>query len=335
MKTKSLFTLPLVLLLTAFLSPAFAGHTENLIQTGNTWRVLQQHPDSVLQHPDVIGSPMLQGTRYTALEYYFDTDTTINQHDYKVLLADITSWFEPHIDPSDVRELTTIERKYRGAMRTVNDRVFYWSGQSTMEEMLYNFDLQVQDYLPVSAINPNGNLQIQHIDYVMVGGESVKRFTVGTATQPSLGQIVSGLGTDKGLLEPIENGTVSSELVCFGVDGFTHFPAGSTDCGPEFMATPVEEIRNQQGSSASSGSVSPNPLGSLTGHQGQLWVEAQREEIYRYNITDAQGRIVAAGTGFTNQPNPIDASTLVPGMYFVRVQQENGYSPLNLRWLVQ
>ena len=335
MRTQSLLSLFVALLLVAFTTNATAGHSEGLLAEGNVWRTMNYVPDQVPAFPDIIGSPMLDGNRVTATEYYYGDETFIDGIRYQVLLADITSWFEPTNDPTDVRDLTSIEGKAMGALREHAERIYYRSGQATADELLYNFNLEVGDHLPANSINPQGDLLVQNIDYITVGDNMVARFTVGNAAQPAVAEIVTGMGASTGLLEPLFEANGMSELICFGVDGYTQFPAGSSQCGPEYISTPVEE-RLAQAPASPTASLSPNPVGNVTGHEGRLVVESPDRKLFNYDILDNQGRRIAAGTGTTNSSLPLDMSTASAGLYFVRVTVDGAEAaPLHLKMIVQ
>ena len=335
MRTQSLLTLFFAFALVAFTSPVSAGHSEDLLQDGNVWRTMHYVDDQVPAFPDIIGSPMLDGQRITSTEYYYGDNTWIDGVEYKVLLSDITTWFEPTNDPNDVRELSTIEAKYRGVLREDNDRIYFRNGQATSDELLYNFNLAVGDYLPTNSINPNGTLVVQNIDYITLGDNMVARFTVGTAAQPSVAQIVTGMGATTGLLEPLFDAGSMSEMLCFGVDGYTQFPAGSDGCGPEYISTPVEE-RHAMAPNTTTASLSPNPLGTIGGHQGKLVIESHDRKLFHYDILDTQGRLVEAGNGVSDTALPVDMSGYTAGLYYVRISVEGEENrPLNLKWMVQ
>lgn len=335
MRTQSLLTFALSLFAMLAFSPAvIAGHSEDILEIGNQWRVQHRTPDAVVEFPDIIGSPMLQGERVVDKDYYYGEEIESNGHTYTRLYADITSYFEASNDPSDVRELDYISERLQGALRYEGDRVYFWDGLSTNEQLLYNFSMQVDDHVPTSIINPDGDLVVQSIDYVPVGGVPMQRYTVGTATQPAVGQIIHGLGNSHGILEPLKNGITVSNLICFGVDGSTYFPAGSSACGPEYTLTPVEE-RMLTAPSVPVISITPNPLGTVGGYEGKLVVENPTRRGFHYTVTDLQGRRVSAGTGQTSTPLPISMSALQPGVYFVRIHLDGqNEQPQPMKWLL-
>ena len=86
MRTHSL--LALIVALLAFTTTATAGHSEELLAEGNVWRTMRYVLDEVPAFPDIIGSPMLDGNRVTATEYYYGGETFIDGIRYYDMACD-------------------------------------------------------------------------------------------------------------------------------------------------------------------------------------------------------------------------------------------------------
>jgi len=124
-----------------------------------------------------------------------------------------------------------------GAIRqdTVQHKVFYIPAGSAIEQLLYDFSLQVGDtitgYLANVGVCSWGGVVVTSIDSILIGSEYRKRLNVaGDACVP--GSFIEGIGGDAGLLEHFHNMILesSSELMCFVQDEQTLYPDSVSVC---------------------------------------------------------------------------------------------------------
>lgn len=133
---------------------------------------------------------------------------------------------------------------YKGAFRNDSAARKVWfvpAGEST-EQVLYDFDLELNDTLTATYINNPGLLSddygniVQSVDSVLVGDEYHKRFGIATTQQPGFiyAYIIEGVGSTFGLFgslgvlwPPFE---FASMLGCLSVNGESVFPESNMDC---------------------------------------------------------------------------------------------------------
>ncbi|MBK8487628.1 MAG: T9SS type A sorting domain-containing protein [Bacteroidetes bacterium] len=128
-------------------------------------------------------------------------------------------------------------------------------------QLLYDFDLEVGDTLPLSYINYGGNY-VTGIDSILIGDNYRKRFSISGEYIDNYAYIIEGIGSTYGLLEglqePFEYWPL---LVCFTSDSMTTyfeppFIASAADCG-------LLPVQNVDISFNNSVNIFPNPSNGM------------------------------------------------------------------------
>lgn len=194
---------------------------------------------------------------YSDYSLFVSGDTTIGVYTYKKL-------FQTGVTSSTMPPVIYFTNAYSGAFRqdSLIKKVFFISQLDSIEQLLYDFNLNIGDTLPPSfnndVLNPNtqGNFVLD-IDSVLVGNQLHKRLLLnpvigGTGLIDTNYAIIEGVGSTFGfyhLIEPpFETG---SQLICFNHNS-SYYPVNST-C-PFFVGESEPEFSN------SSIVIYPNPF---------------------------------------------------------------------------
>ena len=197
---------------------------------------------------------------------------------------------------------------YKGGIRqdTALKQVYYAEPNVSGYHLLYDFNLNVGDTLPVSFGLGEQNIVIG-IDSVLVGMNYHKRFLLSSIFQPSPADttyaLIEGVGFTYGLLNPMipwfEGG---SQLNCFWHNGDT-YPANS-NCQ---LSIDIDEIAETEFA------IYPNPASD------KVFISSDFSGgESRYFICNGSGQRVAEGP-IEAEMMSISLTDLPEGVYFIQV----------------
>lgn len=182
-------------------------------------------------------------------------------------------------------------------LRQQGRRFYTWNGMA--DTLLYDFDLQVGDYLPLTHNNNWTDIMISAVDNISVGGSMRKRFTLSGSYS---GYLYEGIGFTGGLIEPVppilECGYT---LECFGLGDVSYVPTVGPTC---LLAVGID-----QAPAAPQLSIGPNPT------QGPVTI--RDATAGPATITDAMGRNVAT-LQLKGGTEHLMLETMPQGMYTLR-----------------
>ncbi|MCI1753640.1 MAG: T9SS type A sorting domain-containing protein [Flavobacteriales bacterium] len=167
-----------------------------------------------------------------------------------------------------------------------------------MDQLLYDFDLHINDMLPLSWNNWNEDITVIAVDSVLIGTEMRARYELGNSWAQ---YIVEGVGSTNGLFEPISNFfECGYSLECFGFGDQGYYGvAGPGACD---LAMRVGDLPHKAALS-----ISPVPAKDHATLHGTIQGE-------RFTIHDLQGRHVLHGDMHQDE-TVIDLSALPNGAY--------------------
>lgn len=169
-----------------------------------------------------------------------------------------------------------------------------------IDSLLFEFDLQVGQTLPLSYANWTPDITVVAVDQVQIGGETRTRYELGNSWAQYL---IEGVGSSNGLFEPISNFLECGYFLdCFGLGADGFYPQEwEGGCELVMGTAPTAPV-------AVFG-VSPNPSSSdalITGLRPGA----------RLVVTDAMGRSVYDRL-IASDREQLDVSTLPSGCYVV------------------
>lgn len=196
---------------------------------------------------------------------------------------------------------------YIGALRqdTLAKKVYYHMGHDTL---LYDFDLQVGDTIPLSYSNMgmNGHKIVQKTDSVLIGSIYYKVFEGDTSGLSW--RTVEGIGNSRGVLSDIF-GTCDYSMDCFNGNTLAAVWGCAFGCA---AVAGIEKINAKNGIL-----LSPNPT---TGIFSISFPESTSQIV----VTNSLGQILAAASEFNGLKRELNISELQAGIYFVSVKTSQG-----------
>lgn len=168
--------------------------------------------------------------RNDAAAYFISGDTLMSDgYTWKKLMrignSSYTYFASPPIPPGCEGEFSF--DYFEGFLRQDSLRIYHRNLSENSQQLLYDFDLEVGDSLPLCKINFMDNLLVSSIDSVWVLDSWRKRiyFNEGASW------IIEGIGHNAGFLESIPPMLECSHtFICFKLDGESAFETNIDDC---------------------------------------------------------------------------------------------------------
>jgi hypothetical protein len=199
---------------------------------------------------------------------------------------------------------------------TLSNKVYHLPDVDSLERLIYDFNLQVGDTVPLQMVYGRYIPVIDSIDTITVCGVPAKRFFLDIGLEDLARQnfIIEGMGGSNGLLHFLpEYANVSG-----GID-MTHFICfqyGDSIYSPEYLECPfIDFISDIPGVYQDPlVTISPNPTHDFF----MITIEPDLFDS-RFDLYDFSGRIVQT---FTLTSQTTFGKIQFPGIYFWRIEQE-------------
>ena len=168
--------------------------------------------------------------RNDAAAYFISGDTLLSDgFTWKKLMrignSSYTYFASPPIPPGCEGEFSF--EFFEGFIRQDSLKIYHRNLSDNSEQLLYDFDLQVGDLLPLSKINFMDNLLVSSIDSVWVLDAWRKRFYFNEGAS----WIIEGIGHNAGFLESIPPMLECSHtFICLKLNGESAFETNTDDC---------------------------------------------------------------------------------------------------------
>lgn len=199
---------------------------------------------------------------------------------------------------------------YKCAIRqdTLIKKVFIIPPLDTIEQLLYDFNLQVGDSIQGYLEFYNFHNQVQAIDSVLVGNNYRKRWIIGPCLYFYL---IDGIGSSYGLFEfPHCGGEDDIDLTCFSQNNSTLYPTGTSNCNL---------ILNNNNFPENDLLITfPNPSHSNTIIQLSSHFENSELKIY-----DSHGVLVRNEKIIQSSKYSFERGYLSDGIYLIQLVNEN------------
>jgi len=264
----------------------------------------------------VHGSHVFSGPsclQYDDYNYYTNGDTILNSLVYKKIFMKgqtTFSWMtSPPAPPSCSIPYYYIFSAPSYYMRSAGKRMFFKQPSDTSEYLLYNFNLQVGDTIPMSHYNNNPNLTISAIDSISTPYGYRKRFMLKSQGLNAQ-YLIEGIGTSYGLMEGYQQGSDGgTDLVCFSLNNISCYPATGSDCNLAVgIDTPERKV---------SVSVFPNPMNQYVTFQ--FGVDIVDAELNIYNV---YGKNIRSIRNVSGKQLILERKDLNSGVYFYELKQD-------------
>ncbi len=203
---------------------------------------------------------------------------------------------------------------YLGAYRedTLNKKVYYLPSNHSSDTLLYDFNLNIGDALPISYINDNSSNVVTRIDSILIGNKYRKRYGITGngfgGLDTNYVYLIEGVGSSFGLFGKIQaqaEAPCGSNLNCFMQNGIKLFPDTNGICG--FVS--INEIENKK-----SFTISPNPFSIST----QITFDKTYPSI-ALSLYDLQGKLLLQNHYADCNQITLHRNQLPNGLYFLKL----------------
>jgi hypothetical protein len=246
--------------------------------------------------------------------YTFNGDTLINGQSWHKLFKGGHSWDEDFFGGTTSNH-NNYSGVYSGAIHEDNGKWFYYGSsdlQPEAEYLLYDFNLNTGDYLPETFNNAAGNLYVSAIDTVLISNIERRRFFIQGNSGPGVTCIIEGIGSNVGLIEPLQQFEPIWYLVCYAENGEAVWNDGANEC--DLTVNTQSMFVEPKGGII----VSPNPFKSnavvrfpeIRQTGGLLILDMKGRALLTYTLADGQSELEI-------QPD------LNAGIYLLRINEAN------------
>jgi len=232
-------------------------------------------------------------------------DSIINDTTYKVIWKSGVRTFYAYgpkgfcdnTQPEEIQEFAAFLRQ--------DGRKIFWRGSFDLQDQLvYNFELEVGDSLPLSRINFFNDIVVVAKDTILVNGE--ERLSFQFSNSP-VTYFVEGIGHSGGFLQYIPPMLeCGHRLNCYGQNDVPLYPIN-----PQDECNYTVGIETEMASSEFS--IYPNPA------QDVLIIELNDARNKTIEITNMNGQVLEK-INFSAKRNQVSISALTAGVYFIKIQ---------------
>ncbi len=295
-------SIALFVILLFFSGKMVFGQTTNYLADGSKWRI-----NSVglsLTTPcwtegkyvvEIVGDSVIGGLTYKHLIYHgVMSENPINPQPGVICNSDYTFSYT------------------YGFVRQTGKKVYSYDLVHSVDTLLFDFDLQVGDTLPLTIINSDTAITVTAITNFQVGNETRSIFNLSLNSGGSV-KLIEGIGHDKGFLgtmQPFE--FFESELICYSRNDTTYYDNGIDVCD---LNVGLNDIQSQI-----EVTIFPNPTGDY-----MTITSAQMGEIESFEVLDLLGAKcnVSIETS-SNDKATFKLESLASGNYILQFHQRNG-----------
>ena len=237
--------------------------------------------------------------------YRVSGDSIINDTTYKVIWKSGVRTFYSYgptgfcnnTQPEEIQEFVAI-------LRQEGRKIFRRIGSEGQDQLVYDFELQVGDSLPLSGINFFNDIVVVSRDTILVNGEERLSYQFNNAP---VSYYVEGIGHSGGFLQYIPPMLeCGHRLHCYGQNDVPLYPINPQDECDYTVGIETEVASNEF-------SIYPNPA------QDVLIIELNVAGNKTVEITNLNGQVVEK-LNFSETKNQVSISALPAGVYFVKIQ---------------
>jgi hypothetical protein len=281
-----------------------------LFQTGKTQtnHYFQNNPVWQINSQCASPYPCIEDETYN---YYINGDTAINSMIYKKVFVSGNGYYwtaqmPPNPCPTNTFSYVNVLPDF--FLRSAGKQMYIRTWGDTSDVLLYDFDLQIGDSLPITFNNFYQSTYVVGIDSIQTPNGFLKKFMLSGSSWSSY--LLEGIGHSKGLIEPMNVPLECGyNLLCYSLNDSAYYPAAGPTC---FLFVGQEKEKN-----ILKNSVSPNPS---AGHfQINLQEDLNSAEL---QIISLQGQICYSRQGLSGRKIIIAGESLPNGVYFIKIIQD-------------
>jgi hypothetical protein len=206
-----------------------------------------------------------------------------------------------------------------GLIRQVGKKVYCrrdLNGQST-DTLLYDFDLEIGDTLPITLIQSDSNIIVTGKDSILINSNYIKVFTLNSLT---CSKLIEGIGSENGLFESMnQNLNESPELLCYVINQTSFYPTLGAICEFNVGISKTVVENNFE--------VYPNPVFDILTIKYPSINKDQKIAVYDISGREHSFKCEFVMEGFSK----IDVSNLDSGIYFLRlINNDNTWKEIKI-----
>lgn len=241
--------------------------------------------------------------------YTFDGDTLINDLLYHKLYKGGHSWAEDFFAGGTYNHVY-YSGIFSGAIREEGSRWFYLGGpEATQEFLLYDFSLNPGDPLPITFNNYIEGMVVTNVDTVVINNIPRRRMFIEGYNGPSATCIIEGIGSNTGLIEPIQMFEPIWYLVCYAENGEPVWNEGGGVCDI------TVDVKIIPGFTTGKLLVFPDPVIDNASVRFPALAEKGVLSVY-----DDTGRLQEQESLSAGQTGSDITANLKPGLYFIFIR---------------
>jgi hypothetical protein len=275
------------------------AQTNHYFQNNPVWQINSQC---------AIPFPCIENQTYN---YYINGDTIIDAQVYKKIFASGSGFVwtaQPPPNPCSSAPFSYVNVYPEFFLRSAGKQMYLRTPGDSSDVLLYDFNLQIGDSLPLTYNNFSQSTYVTDIDSIQTPNGFLKRFMLSGSSWSSY--LLEGIGHSKGLVEPMNVPLECGyDLLCYSLNDSAYYPAAGPTC---FLFVGQEQEKN-----ILKNSVSPNPS---AGHfQINLQEDLNGAEL---QIISLQGQICYSRQGLNGRNIIIGGESLPNGVYFIKIIQD-------------
>jgi hypothetical protein len=246
--------------------------------------------------------------------YFIQGDTLIDTIVYKKVMLQgyyLDDWIGFGWPPASCMDYGWYAPYLSFFIRSEGKKVYYredlpgWS-----DSLMFDYDLEVGDTLPVTGPNPIPEVTVDSIDSVSTPNGFLKIFYLSDNVQ--IDYIMEGVGSERGLIESLDWWlSASSSIVCYSLNDTVYHPTSGGPSCMMYMDAENYEMQNWR--------VYPNPV-----HNEfiiQLTYEVKEGTLL---FMDTHGRTIKTISNLNGTHFVLNRENLQPGIYLVELRTANG-----------
>jgi hypothetical protein len=243
--------------------------------------------------------------------YYTDGDTTLNSLVYKKIYRKGQGYYSWNSTPpagcsGSFYYIDTVPSCF---LRSADKKIYFRQPNDTSEYLLYDFNLEVGDTLPLTFNNYESEITVAEIDSIDTPFGFLKRFKLAGNTWAEY--LIEGIGHSKGLIEPLNVPLECGyELVCFSLNDAAYYPSNGPTCNINVGITKFDNDISH--------ALFPNPFSDYTTVQFSSTIKNADLNIYNYSGQKIRTIHIVSGENVK-----IYRENLSTGLYFYEVIQNN------------
>ena len=273
---------------------------QNYLQPGSQWRI------------NGVGLSMVNPCYYTERFVCEITgDSLVLGQTYKKIFHHGIKTEAPTMpDPNSNCAAPETFNKLYALIRQEGLKLYIFNGSE--DQLLYDFDLQVGDTLPLSFNNFANDITVDSITTLQVGSETRKVFYLSQQTEVTM--IIEGIGHNWGLIgtmQPFE--FYETELECYAINDTAYYPSLGAPCE---LNVALEELEATVALNAY-----PNPT-----NEKILIETGSLSTVQTLHLVDLFGVncLVENTYQLIDDAISLDLTKLATGIYVVQIMDSNG-----------